>query len=47
MTSSLLVLSAWAVVGVLITLFAAVLRQRRTAETGTPVNPFRGEGGLS
>ncbi|WP_411576650.1 DUF3533 domain-containing protein [Streptomyces mutabilis] len=34
MTPALLVLSAWAVAGVLITMVAAVLRRRRTAETG-------------
>ncbi|MGA5218449.1 DUF3533 domain-containing protein [Streptomyces cinereoruber] len=37
MTSALLVLSAWAVAGVLITMLAAVLRRRRTAEAdGAP-----------
>ncbi|MEW1901693.1 DUF3533 domain-containing protein [Streptomyces sp. NPDC086147] len=34
MTSALLVLSAWAVVGVLVTMLAAVLRQRRAADAG-------------
>ncbi|MFJ7191661.1 DUF3533 domain-containing protein [Streptomyces bacillaris] len=34
MTSALLVLSAWAVVGTAVTMGAAVLRRRRTAETG-------------
>lgn len=36
MTSSLLVLSAWAVAGVVITMLAAVLRQRRATEPGSP-----------
>ncbi|MGW9205705.1 DUF3533 domain-containing protein [Embleya sp. NPDC055664] len=35
-TSSLLVLSAWALGGILVTMLAAVLRQRRTAAPGAP-----------
>ncbi|WP_189229736.1 DUF3533 domain-containing protein [Streptomyces flaveolus] len=41
MTSALLVLSAWAVAGVLITTLVAVLRQRRAAEAG----PYGAEAG--
>ncbi|MFC8899366.1 DUF3533 domain-containing protein [Streptomyces cinereoruber] len=39
MTSALLVLSAWAVAGVLITMLAAVLRRRRTAEADGAPDP--------
>ncbi|MFD4652298.1 DUF3533 domain-containing protein [Streptomyces sp. NPDC001939] len=42
MTSSLLVLSAWAVAGILITLLAAVIRQRRAAEPGPVGTEARG-----
>ncbi|MEU5060023.1 MULTISPECIES: DUF3533 domain-containing protein [Streptomyces] len=42
MTSSLLVLSAWAVAGILITLLAAALRQRRAAEPGPVGTEARG-----
>ncbi|MFI9121112.1 DUF3533 domain-containing protein [Streptomyces bikiniensis] len=39
MTSALLVLSAWAVVGVLVTMLAAVLRRRRAAEADGAPDP--------
>ncbi|MFD0067478.1 DUF3533 domain-containing protein [Streptomyces sp. NPDC056690] len=45
MTSSLLVLSAWAVAGILITLLAAALRQRRAVEPGPVGMEARGAAG--